>query len=170
VIEIELNAAREHYLHRERCLFCDIIHQELEAGVRTILDDPDFAVFTPYASRSPFELFLAPLRHEADFARLSDEELARLAEVLIATTGRLRAALNDPPFNFVLHSAPNFNSKSVWLSKFPALAEGYHWHIEIIPRVAKSAGFEWGTGFHINPTPPEMAAEYLRNAGMKAEG
>ena len=162
VIEIELNSALDHYLHRERCLFCDIIHQERNAGSRMVLEEKGYAVYAPYASRSPFELFLAPLRHEADFSRVTDDDLERLAEVLVDTTGRLRAALNDPPFNFVIHSAPNFRSKSVWMQKFPSMAEGYHWHIEIIPRLTKSAGFEWGTGFHINPTPPEMAADYLR--------
>ncbi|HEY3294403.1 MAG TPA: DUF4931 domain-containing protein [bacterium] len=164
VIETELQSARDHYMSRERCLFCDIIRQELEVGTRIVHDDGSYVVFAPYASRSPFELFLAPIRHQHDFSLVTDTELEGLASAIVKTLGRLRTALNDPPFNFVMHIAPNLRPHSVWSQKFPALAEGYHWHVEIIPRLTKSAGFEWGTGFHINPTPPEQAAEYLRSA------
>jgi UDPglucose--hexose-1-phosphate uridylyltransferase len=163
VIEIELTSARDHYQHRERCLFCDIVQQERAAGVRMVTENESFVVFAPYASRSPFELMIAPIRHHHDFSHSSDHVLTDLSEILINTVRRLRTALNDPPFNFVMHIAPNMRSRSVWNQRFPNLIEGYHWHIEIIPRLTKSAGFEWGTGFHINPTPPEAAAEYLRS-------
>jgi UDPglucose--hexose-1-phosphate uridylyltransferase len=163
VIEIELLSAKEHYNHRERCLFCDLIRQEREAGVRIVHENEQFVVFTPYASRSPFELFLAPLKHQHDFGMITNEGTEALASTLIEALRRLRTALNDPPFNFVIHIAPNLSAKSVWVQNFPTIAEAFHWHIEIIPRLTKSAGFEWGTGFHINPTPPELAAEYLRS-------
>jgi UDPglucose--hexose-1-phosphate uridylyltransferase len=165
VIEIELRSARDHYSHRERCLFCDVIRQELETGARIVIENGEFVVFAPYASRSPFELFLAPVSHQHDFTQIGDEAIEGLAKVIRETMQRLRAALNDPPFNFVMHVAPNLASQSIWTREFPMLAEGYHWHIEIIPRLTKAAGFEWGTGFHINPTPPEMAADYLRGVG-----
>jgi UDPglucose--hexose-1-phosphate uridylyltransferase len=167
VIEIELASAYDHYQRRERCLFCDMIRQEIGNGSRMVVENEHFAVFAPYASRSPFELFLAPIRHRHDYTAITEPEIESLAKALLETMKRLRAALNDPPFNFVMHIVPNLNSKSHWVQKFPAMAEGYHWHIEIIPRLTQSAGFEWGTGFYINPTPPEQAADYLR--GLKLE-
>jgi UDPglucose--hexose-1-phosphate uridylyltransferase len=163
VIEVELISAKEHYNHRERCLFCDLIRQERDSATRIVHENGQFVVFAPYASRSPFELFLAPLQHQHNFGQITNEGTEVLANTLIETLRRMRTALNDPPFNLVIHSAPNLNAKSVWVQNFPTIAEAYHWHIEIIPRLTKSAGFEWGTGFHINPTPPEMAAEYLRS-------
>jgi UDPglucose--hexose-1-phosphate uridylyltransferase len=162
VIEIELLSAREHFYHRERCLFCDLIQQETTAGTRMVIEDGPFVVFAPYASRSPFELFVGPVHHQHDFAAITDAETERLAETVVTAMRKLRKALNDPPYNFVMHSAPNLNAKSPWMHKYPGIPDVYHWHIEIIPRLTKSAGFEWGTGFHINPTPPELAAEYLR--------
>jgi UDPglucose--hexose-1-phosphate uridylyltransferase len=162
VVEIELSSARDHYQARERCLFCDIIRQEREAGTRIVVDNGKYVVFAPYASRSPFELFLAPVHHQHDYCQINDTDTETLAETIAETLYRLRAALNDPPFNFVVHLSPNLKSRSILLQDFPYLADAYHWHIEIVPRLTKSAGFEWGTGFHINPTPPELAADYLR--------
>jgi UDPglucose--hexose-1-phosphate uridylyltransferase len=165
VIEVELASAHEHYRYRGRCLFCDIIRQEMNAEIRMVSNSGPYAVFTPFASRSPFELFLAPVKHQHDFVQTTDEELGILSETLISTLSRLRQALNDPPFNFVLHLSPNLHAQSPIVQRYPAIRESYHWHIEIIPRLTKSAGFEWGTGFYINPTPPEQAAEFLR--GLK---
>jgi UDPglucose--hexose-1-phosphate uridylyltransferase len=167
-IEIELRSARDHYQRRERCLFCDIIRQEMNAGSRMVIENKDYVVFAPYASRSPFELFLAPRKHQHTFTTSTDQEFDSLAKTLSETLKRLRAALNDPPYNFVLHMAPNMASKSIWFQEFSTIAEGYHWHLEIIPRLTKPAGFEWGTGFHINPTPPEEAAGYLRQVKLEA--
>jgi UDPglucose--hexose-1-phosphate uridylyltransferase len=164
VIETELESARDHYLHRERCLFCDLIRQERDAGIRMVIENNNYVVFAPYASRSPFELFLAPIQHQHDFCQISDAETELLAQTIIETMGSIRSALNDPPFNFIMHIAPNFRSSAFWNLRFPTIVEGYHWHIEIIPRLTKAAGFEWGTGFHINPTPPELAADYLRRS------
>ena len=142
--EIELRSARDHYRRRERCLFCDIIRQEISIGTRMVIENEDYAVFCPYASRSPFELFLAPRKHQHLFAPSSDQEFESLARTLSETLKRLRVALNDPPYNFVLHMSPNMASKSIWFQEFSTITEGYHWHIEIIPRLSKPAGFEWG--------------------------
>jgi UDPglucose--hexose-1-phosphate uridylyltransferase len=168
VVEIELRSARDHYHHHERCLFCDVIRQERDAGTRVVVDNGRFVTFAPYASRSPFEMFVAPVGHQHDYCLISDEDSELLALTLNETLFRLRAALNDPPFNLVMHIAPNLRSRSILLQEFPTLREAYHWHIEIVPRLSKSAGFEWGTGFHINPTPPELAADYLRAVGFPA--
>jgi UDPglucose--hexose-1-phosphate uridylyltransferase len=165
-IEIELRSARDHYRARERCLFCDIVHQELSTASRVVIENKDFVVFAPYASRSPFELFVIPRRHQHNYSVITDQELESLAATLSETVRRLRSALNGPPFNYVLHMAPNMSSKSIWFEEFPTIVEGFHWHIEIIPRLSKAAGFEWGTGFYINPTPPEEAAAYLRQVRL----
>jgi len=164
VLEIQLMAAFEHYMHRERCLVCDIIRQERDSGSRIVHETDNFIVFTPYASRSPFELFIAPVTHQHNLANISDAHSEKLAEVITETLRKLRTALNDPPFNLIIHNAPNLNARSIWMEKFPLVTEGYHWHISIVPRLDRTAGFEWGTGFNINPTPPEMAADYLRRA------
>jgi UDPglucose--hexose-1-phosphate uridylyltransferase len=166
VLETELQSARDHYRRTERCLFCDIIQQERDATVRMVADHEGFAVFAPYASRSPYELCLMPLDHEADFTQISDSQCASLSKVLSETLRRLKSCLNNPPYNFILHSSPNPRSRAVAVQELPDIHDAYHWHIEIIPRLSKPAGFEWGTGFHINSTPPEEAAESLRAVNL----
>lgn len=168
-IQTEIRSACEYYYRRERGIFCDIIHQELDDGSRIVIENDHYVVLAPYASRSPFELMLAPRRHQHDFTAISDSECKELAVVLKQTLGKLRTALNDPPFNLMIHTAPNLTDKSVWYKEFPNIKDGYHWYIEIVPRLTKSAGFEWGTGFHINPTPPESAAEFLRQIPLEVK-
>jgi UDPglucose--hexose-1-phosphate uridylyltransferase len=162
-VKEKLLSARRYFEYKERCLFCDIIKQELDSGERVVLDHPDFLVLTPFASRFPFELCLLPKEHSPDFGSLSRERVATLASVLKATLGRLSAALGDPPYNYILHTAPFRTTKKAGYWK--TLDDDYHWHVEIMPRLIRVAGFEWGTGFYINPTPPEEAARYLREAG-----
>ena len=117
----------------------------------------------PFASRFPFELWLVPKRHACDFGRMQPEELADLAYVFKQVLVRLKAMLNDPPYNVLLHTAP-FRTVRVKPGHWKTVEEDYHWHLELIPRLTRVAGFEWGTGFYINPTPPEEAAKYLREA------
>ena len=159
-VKEELITARRYYEYKERCLFCDIIAQETDDGARVVLDHPDFVVLAPFASRFPFELCLLPKVHSPDFGTLDRERVATLASVLKTTLGRLSTALGDPPYNYILHTAPFRTGKKAGYWK--TLDEDYHWHLEIIPRLIRVAGFEWGTGFYINPTPPEEAARYLR--------
>jgi len=77
---------------------------------------------------------------------------------------RLKKVLQDPPHNYVLNTAPNTEAKPKFSGKWETLKYDYHWHIEIIPRMTRIAGFEWGSGFYINPSIPEEAAQYLREA------
>ncbi len=163
-VATELTACREYYERKERCLLCDILHQELADGVRIVRDDGDFVVFAPYASAFPFELRLLTRRHGHDFALLGDRDLAALADALKDTLVRLRSVLRDPPFNFVLHNAPPMHLRLGKPGYWGSIPYDYHWHIELIPRLTKIAGFEWGTGFYMNPTPPEDAARFLREA------
>jgi UDPglucose--hexose-1-phosphate uridylyltransferase len=162
IIAGELISAKEHYHLKERCLFCDIIRQELDGGERVILARDQFVALTPFASRFPFEIFLAPLDHHSNFAELSDDAIPRLASVFKEALLRIRRCLNDPPYNFVIHTAPNVRARPRRTSYWDTIEADWHWHIEIMPRLTHVAGFEWGTGFYINPTAPEEAARYLR--------
>ena len=151
----ELDGARLHYEQRERCIFCDIIRQELDTRVRVVSADEHFVVLAPFAARFPFETWILPIRHSAQFETLQPPEITALAATLRATLRRLHVALDGPPFNYVLHTAP---------TRGDAVREHYHWHIEVMPKLTRVAGFEWGSGFYINPTPPETAAAALREA------
>ncbi len=163
-VATELDSAREHYLSKERCLFCDIIHQEKALGERVVLETEKFFAFCPFASRFPFEIWLLPKKHSHDYSLMDDEEIADFALALKTVLHKLRISLDDPPYNFVLHTAPNYHVQRPGRPNYwSTLPYDWHWHIEIIPRMTKIAGFEWGTGFYINPTPPELAAEFLRS-------
>ena len=150
----EMANAKTFYQQRERCLFCDMIQQEIDTNSRLVISTDNFVAFAPFASRFPFEIWILPKKHESHFENLQKFELDELAKVLKDALTRLETALDLPPYNYIIHSAP-FNING---------SDSFHWHIEIIPRLTNIAGFEWGTGFYINPMPPEQAAETLRNA------
>ncbi len=154
----ELNGSKRYYEFKERCVFCDIIRQELIDEERVVGDYDSFLAVQPFASRFPFETWILPKNHQSGYLEMSDGDFLVLARALKSVLGRLKVALNNPPFNFVLHTRP--------LSKDHQ--EYYHWHIEIMPKLTKVAGFEWGSGFYINPTSPEDAAAYLRSIDLDA--
>ncbi len=149
----ELKGASEYYEYKERCVFCDIVFQELKDRVRLIKENDDFVAIEPFASRFPFETWIIPKIHEAHFEEATKHEYAQLAEVIKVSMGRLKEVLKEPPYNYIIHTAPYVDDYS----------KEYHWHIEIMPKLTRVAGFEWGTGFYINPMPPEDAARYLLN-------
>jgi UDPglucose--hexose-1-phosphate uridylyltransferase len=161
-IKMELSNSRNYFQAKERCIFCDMIRQELGSGERLVYENEYFVCFTPFASRFPFELWLMPRRHEHGFQLMPDEERAQLARCLKDVLTRLRKTLNDPPYNYVLHTAPNSVPRPGKPDYWGTIQYDFHWHIEIIPRLTKQAGFEWGSGLYINPTAPEEAAKYLR--------
>jgi UDPglucose--hexose-1-phosphate uridylyltransferase len=161
-VKMELTTARRYFQEKERCIFCDMIRQELGAGERLVYENEYFVCFAPFASRFPFEIWLMPRRHEYGFQQLPDEERIQLARCLKDVMSRLRKTLNDPPYNYVLHTAPNAVQRPGKPDYWGTIQYDYHWHIEIIPRLTKQAGFEWGSGLYINPTAPEEAAKYLR--------
>lgn len=160
----ELDGAQRYYDYKERCIFCDIIRQESDDGVRVIDRNDDFIAIAPFAPRFPFETWVLPRQHEAKFHRISDAHLGSFAAILKDTLQRLEVVLDNPPYNFMVHTAPH-------LGRGDGRGEGhdlaYHWHLEIIPQLIRVAGFEWGTGFYINPTPPEDAAQYMREAELE---
>jgi UDPglucose--hexose-1-phosphate uridylyltransferase len=162
-VALELESARKHYLGKERCLYCDIIAQELDERARVIVDG-DFIAWAPFASRFPYETTIAPIKHHYDFGALSDNELEQLARTMKELLMRMKNCLNDPPYNFVLHTAPNTETFPRRPTHWQTLDYDFHWHLEVIPRLTRVAGFEWGTGFYINSQPPEEAAKQLLEA------
>lgn len=144
--------AKEYFSYKDRCPFCDIIRQELNEKLRLIEETKHFVSITPFASRSPFEVSIIPKKHSAHFESEDAEILYDFTYILQNTLKRLKLALDNPPYNFVLiNGAFVFDHDNY-----------FHWHLDITPRLTKIAGFEWGSGFYINPTPPEDAAKYLR--------
>jgi UDPglucose--hexose-1-phosphate uridylyltransferase len=148
----EIDGARRHYKAKERCVFCDIIRQELRAERRVIYENAEFVALSPYAPRFPFETWLLPRVHGARFEDASRHVYEGLARVLKWVLVRMNRALETPPYNLVIHSSP-FSLDAT---------EFYHWHVELMPKLTRAAGFESGTGFFINPTSPEEAARVLR--------
>ena len=155
-IRDELDGARRHYEAKERCVFCDILHQETSDGRRLIAENADMVAVAPYASRFPFEMWILPRRHEARFEDAPRHEFGALARLLGDLLRRMNKAFVLPPYNLLIHSAPVGE----------AGGEYYHWHVEIVPKLARVAGFEWATGFHMNPTAPEEAAQVLRDVRL----
>jgi len=162
-VKQELQSALDHFHDKERCLFCDILYQELREEERIVSANDHFVALCPFASRFPFETWIFPKNHAAHFSTSSDDLLNQLAYCLRDALKRIATALDSPPYNFVLHNSPNVMSRARHPGYWQTLDLDYHWHIEIMPRLTKVAGFEWGTGFYINPTPPEQAAKYLRD-------
>jgi UDPglucose--hexose-1-phosphate uridylyltransferase len=160
-VKEEIYGADRLYRTFKECGFCRILREEESAGTRIIARNPQFTAFAPYASRFPFEMTIFPKRHSAFFPDVREDELEPLAEILKDVLTRLKKTVGDPPFNMVLHQAPN---PSLSAKDWPELHLKSHWHLEIIPILTKVAGFEWGTGFYINPVPPETGAQFLRQA------
>ncbi len=150
----EMNGSKEFFNYRGRCIFCDIIRQEKEQKIRIVYETDKYVTLTPYASRFPFEVWILPKLHQSHYEDVADSDLDELANCLITTLKKLENTLERPPYNFMVHTSP-FNTNNI---------DYYHWHIEITPRLTRIAGFEWGTGFYINPVPPENAANFLREA------
>jgi UDPglucose--hexose-1-phosphate uridylyltransferase len=148
----EVEGARRHFATKERCVFCDIVHQEIDTGRRVIQENADIVALSPYAPRFPFETWLLPRRHAARFEDAPRHEYESLARLLKAVLMRVNRALESPPYNLIIHSSP-FSEETT---------DFYHWHLELMPKLTKVAGFEWGTGFYINPTSPEEATRVLR--------
>jgi len=103
-------------------------------------------------------MWVLPKKHSSDFCNLTKDKRADLAKILKVVLTKLKKALVDPPYNIILHTAPFRVPKTGY---WKTIEEDFHWHIEIMPRLTRVAGFEWGSGFYINPTPPEDAAKYL---------
>ena len=160
-IKEELDGAKEYYAYKERCVFCDMMREELRLGERVIFETSDFIAFSPFAPRFPFEFWILPKRHTCAFQEIRDNEMENLGLVLTIMIKKMKKTLNNPPYNYVVHTVPNRVPRR---DHWHTLGEDFHWHIEVIPRLLRRSGFEWGSGFYILNTSPEDTARYLREA------
>lgn len=146
----ELGGAARYLIKEGVCPYCRLVRDEVAGRERLVFEDAASVCFAPYASRSPFELWVVPRRHDADFGRATDDQLTSAAETLQKVL-RLLSVLDGPPYNLVLHTSPLRER----------VDETYHWHWEIHPRLREIAGLELGTGLPVNPVSPEEAVEEL---------
>lgn len=153
LVKEELTTSKQYFENKERCIFCDIINQEIEDRKRITYENSDYIALAPFAPRSPFETWILPKKHASLFSPVNGS-FSGLADALQKVLRQIEKILDAPPYNFMIHTSP-FKED---------LNEYYHWHIELIPKLTKIAGFEWGSGFYINPTPPEEAAKFMREA------
>lgn len=151
----ELEGAQKHFELKERCIYCDIIRQELSSARRVIYQTEQFVALAPFAARFPYETWILPKHHISHYEQMDAGLYGDLAHILKEILTRIGRALDEPPYNFVIHTYPVQEPDAV----------EYHWHLEIIPKLTKIAGFEWGSGFYINPVPPEAAAAHIRDSG-----
>lgn len=160
-IKGELDSAKQYYGYKERCIFCDIIREELRVGDRVIFETRDFIAFTLFAPRFPFEFWILPKRHSCAFQEINPSEMEDLSLMLTTMLKKMRKILKEPPYNYFIHTAPNRVPRR---DHWHTLGEDYHWHLEVLPRLFRRSGFEWGSGFYIITTSPEDAAKYYREA------
>jgi UDPglucose--hexose-1-phosphate uridylyltransferase len=156
----ELAGSKKYYGYKERCVFCDIVAQEMWTRARVVCENDACITIVPFAARFPFETWTLPKKHLPSFELMDEVTRRGFAQALKETLQRMNAALDDPPYNLIVHTCPCGERDLAY----------YHWHVEIMPTLTKVAGFEWGSGFYINPTPPEEAARYLRDADIGAGG
>ncbi len=155
IVREEISSSRLYFDMKERCIFCDVVDQELDDGRRVVYENEHYLAIAPFAPRAPFETWILPKSHESTFQPHS-KSFSLLAEILQAVLKQLDVLLDVPPYNFMIHTSPFTNESN----------EYYHWHIEVMPKLTNIAGFEWGSGFYINPTPPEEAAKYMREVRL----
>jgi UDPglucose--hexose-1-phosphate uridylyltransferase len=147
----ELGGAARFVIREGECPWCRLVRETTHARERLVWEDADSVAFAPWASRSAFELWIVPRRHEADFGRASDADIRATGAALRHVLGTLAATLDGPPYNLILHTAPLRERVDAT----------YHWHWEIHPRLREIAGLELGTGLPVNPVSPEDAVEEL---------
>jgi UDPglucose--hexose-1-phosphate uridylyltransferase len=155
-VQEEVDGSKQYFNMKERCIYCDIIRQELNSKIRIVDQNEGFLTLAPYAPRFPFETWILPLEHESAFENAQSRMYESLAKAMKSLMSRVDKVLEGPPYNFVIHTSPLNDANNDY----------YHWHIEMMPKLTKVAGFEWGTGFYINPTPPEESANFLREASV----
>jgi UDPglucose--hexose-1-phosphate uridylyltransferase len=153
-VQAACETSRDYYLRTGETIWSRLIAEEIAADIRVVQVTPGFLVICPFASRFSFETWILPRRPHARFDEIAPDELAELARLVQDVTQRIERAVEKSSYNLVFHTAP-FDGN---------LAGHYQWHVEILPRIARTAGFEWGSGCFINSTLPEEAARTLRTA------
>ena len=161
-VKEELVGAKQYFDYKDRCVFCDMIRQELDSKERVALEIDGFVAINPYCSRFPFETWILPKKHSCDFDNMTKEDIKNFSKTFRLTMKSLAKTLGNFPYNIVLHTAP-FRRRKI-KGYWETIESDYHWHVEIMPRLTQVAGFEWGSGFYINPIPPEEATKYIKEA------
>lgn len=151
----ELLGSRKFYKENKECVYCRLIEEEKGEDIRIVAENNGFIAFTFFAARFPFEVWILPKKHSARFEKTSSGELKELAEVFLKVMKKLNYGLNQPPYNYYIHTAP---------AKLAHHSIYYHWHIEICPRVSKLGAYEIGSDVFIDVVSPELAAEFLRDS------
>jgi UDPglucose--hexose-1-phosphate uridylyltransferase len=154
LVAAELEGAERYYARTDRCYFCELAEDEAAGGDRLVLDCGPVAALAPYAARAPFEVWILPRRHQATLGEATPAEIEALARAIRGALRKLDEALGETAYNLFLHEAPQRSGP----------LRHYHWHFELIPRLARLAGFEWGAQMFINPIAPEEAARRLRES------
>lgn len=158
-VKEQIQGAQKYFEYRERCIFCDMIRQEVQDKERIIVENKNFLAFCPFVSRFPFEIWIMPKKHTGFFCQTPFEEITDLATVLRTVVAKVQKIFGGTAYNFMIHTAPiNSDGSSM---------DSYHWHLEFMPKLTRVAGFEWGTGFYVVPTPPEFAAKFLREVKVE---
>jgi len=144
--------AQRYYDERARCLYCDILAFEQADGQRLVTENASFVALVPFAADVPFEVWIIPKQHQADFGSMTEREQGDFAAILQAILRRLLVKLNDPDYNYAIQTAPRYKAEEPQL----------HWYCRIRPCLTTPAGFELGAGISINPSLPERDAAFLR--------
>ncbi len=156
LIDSDLNTALknagEYYTKNKECLYCKMNKWEGESKERIVFENKDFMAICPFASKTAFQVIISPKEHLSYYEDISEEKLSTLAQAFKEVLRKLKKGLNEPAYNFYLHTAPCDGKKHDY----------YHWHWTILPKTATWAGFEIGTQMEISTIEPEEAAKYLR--------
>ncbi len=147
-----LSNSQKYFENYQKCNYCQMNDWERKTEKRIVFENKEFLVICPFASKSAFEIIISPKKHLPYFEKITEKEKWHLAEAFLQGLGRIYKALNDPAYNFYLHTAP-CDGKNY---------DFYHWHWTILPKTATWAGFELGARMEISTIEPEKAAEYLR--------
>ena len=148
----EIEGSHRFYLEKGRCAYCTMIEEDSDFSQHVICGNNEFVAIVPYAARLPFETWIIPRKHQPSFTDMGTGQLEQLSRIMTNVLRRLAVSLDDPPYNYYIHSAP------ILTESLPH----YHWHLEIFPRLTIVAGFEMASGVYINETVPEESARYLR--------
>ena len=163
----ELRAGMDYYKQKERCVFCDIVAQEMNEGRRIVEVRGDFVALCPYATRTPYELWILPRAHDASFERFALSRLGSVRELAALLKRTLQRVLTvAQSFHLVLHTSPNTAHASESLGYWKTLDEDYHWHVEILPILASKAKSYTFKEVYYSPVSPETAARRLREAQL----
>jgi UDPglucose--hexose-1-phosphate uridylyltransferase len=147
-----LSNSQKYFENYGKCVYCQMNDWEMKRKERIVFENRDFLVICPFASKSAFEIIISPKKHLAYFEKITEREKLYLSEAFKVALAKLYKGLNDPAYNFYLHTSP-CDGKNY---------DFYHWHWTILPKTATWAGFELGARMEISTIEPEKAAEYLR--------